>query len=857
MTSTKKLTMPTPDGFIAFAGIELRSILSAELFREAAGASGNLSGISIAQLCHDRWTDLASTLAALPTHIELFAITGGAAEQSEQVDDAAITFLVAGRGADKREAESNCQSSHDNLWQLLTTILDYAELVFITEERRLERAIAYLRLPHVVEVRRRIEYLRASHGYIERQTIGFRAAAQHAEDESCADDEQANLSGKPTAERTHDDDNANDNCITVEQLFPWIPSDDSWRRLLETLTATQPTAALVVHLRNVEKPSPACLNRARAAMAQAEKIVARNIAQELETVLGLQTEVLRHEALRRLAILEGRLLAARVFVTSNQPAPAALVATVVDCLDDASTNAAQAGVEAMFRGGARLVPVTTDDICAPLCNSDSDEFELLFSPRETSGILRTPMPVDAELPGLRINRARTARMIGHSGTDAPLGWNVHRGVRDLVRLDEGVRFRHTYIIGQTGTGKSTLLLNMILHDIGRGRGVGVLDPHGSLIDSILEHYPKERAEDLVIVDVTDIERPVGFNPLCIAEQDALQYRIARDLVIDDLLSYFHRSYDRDMLGPFFETHFRGMMSLLLGVSPQTPERVPNLLLFRSLYMNKGLRQRLIVQLAGRDVMIEDFIKEVTSAVGETSLQNTSTYVTSKFNRFVSDLSLRNITCQSRTLDFDDIVSTGKVLLFYLGKGRFGDQAAGLLASQIVSRLRQSVMKRGASRDIRPFFLYADEFQLFADERFAELLAEARKFKLSLTLAHQYVQQLPPQVLQGVLGNVGTTISFRVGAPDGEMLEEAFAPTFTARDLTSLQNFRAYVRSIGALGLTPFSIEMDAPPGGGDENAATALRQLARLKYGRDRQHVENEISATFARYNSSGDATAG
>lgn len=364
------------------------------------------------------------------------------------------------------------------------------------------------------------------------------------------------------------------------------------------------------------------------------------------------------------------------------------------------------------------------------------------------------MPLDTEMPGLHINRARTARMIGTSGLDALLVRNVHRGARSAVRLDEGVRFRHTYIIGQTGTGKSTLLLNMILHDIERGRGVGVLDPHGTLIEGVLQHFPVERAEDLVIVDVTDVERPVAFNPLCITETDDLAWRLARDLVIDDLLSYFHLNYNRDMMGPYFETHFRGMMSLLLGVEPQTPERIPNLLLFRSLYTNKGLRQRLVERLRGRDVMIEDFIKEVTSAQGEGSLQNTATYITSKFNRFVSDLTLRNITCQSRTLDFGEIVNEGKVLLFYLGKGRFGDQAAGLLASQIVSRVRQVVMKRGAAAGACPFYLYADEFQLFADERFADLLAEARKFKLSLTLAHQYVQQLPPQVLQGVLGNVG-------------------------------------------------------------------------------------------------------
>lgn len=224
---------------------------------------------------------------------------------------------------------------------------------------------------------------------------------------------------------------------------------------------------------------------------------------------------------------------------------------------------------------------------------------------------------------------------------------------------------------------------------------------------------------------------------------------------------------------------------------------------------------------GKDLMIDDFITEVTSASGENSLQNVATYITSKFNRFVSDMTLRNITCQNSVLDLDDIVNSGRVLLFYLGKGRFGDQAAGLLASQVVSRLRHIVMMRGAGADVRPFYLYADEFQLLADDRFAELLAEARKFKLALTVAHQYVQQLPAQVLQGVLGNVGTTICFRVGAPDGEMLEGVFKPTFGCRDLTSLPNFRAYVRSFGALGHMPFSVEMEAPPVEGDEKSGAA------------------------------------
>jgi DNA helicase HerA-like ATPase len=200
------------------------------------------------------------------------------------------------------------------------------------------------------------------------------------------------------------------------------------------------------------------------------------------------------------------------------------------------------------------------------------------------------------------------------------------------------------------------------------------------------------------------------------------------------------------------------------------------------------------------------------------------------------------------IDIDEIVNQGKILLFYLGKGRFGDQAAGLLASQIVSRIRHSVMERGTGNDVRPFYLYADEFQLFADGRFAELLAEGRKFKLALTIAHQYTDQLAEEILEGVLGNVGTVIAFRIGAIDGERMESSFAPIFKGRDLVSLPNFRAYVRSFGRLGQTPFSIKTLPSADTGDPEAAAAIRQLSRLKYGRHREEVEEEIRTTYEAY---------
>ena len=801
-------------------------VLSAELFREYAGLSqtsdGSASGL--ATQCHNRWIDLADSLAALPEPAELVVVIGSRPDATDESAGVSVSFLSLGRGSSTAEAGANCAHARLNLWTLLETILDYAELEPIAEKEPLEGAINHLHESHAIEVRRRFEEVRVSHGVFVGAPVGFegKRCQPESDEKECSSELQF----------TH--------------LYPWVPSDDPWRRLLEALSDDPASAALVIHFRGWSQVPEDCREMASRALVVAERIAAFDVEDRTETVPQLQAEALQHEALRRLSILEGRVLAARVFITASRPPSSALVATVESCLDDASVRPGQAGADSMFRGGALLIPTASSEILSRL---DTPSFDLLFGPREASAILRTPMPSDVELPGLSINRARTARIVGRSGDDAPLGTNVHRGLHLPVCLDGPMRFRHTYVVGQTGTGKSTFLLHMILHDIVNGRGVAVLDAHGTLIEQILLHYPPERRDDLIVVDVTDIECPIGFNVLRIEEEDPLEYRLARDLVIDDLYSYIDRTYDlKHVGGPLFETHFRGMLGLLLGLEKQAPPLIPNLMIFRLLYTNSRLRRTLVERIRNKDLMLDDFIEEAIEVTGEGSLKNMSPYVTSKFSRFVSDLTLRNMTCQNLTLDFDEVVKGGKVLLFYLGKGHFGDYAAGLLASQIISRIRYVVMKRGARQDARPFYLYADEFQLFADDRFTELLAEARKFKLSLTLAHQYATQIPEKVLQGVLGNVGTTVVFRVGAVDGEFFEPLFKPSFNQRDLSSLPNFRACVRSFGSLGHAPFSVETGSPLTGGNPDQVDALRQRSREKYGRAREVVEKEIELTYEAY---------
>jgi len=810
-------------GWLALGGYRLEQVLSEELFRDEAGMNEQSTWVHLASCCHDRWVDLANAVAALPQPLEGFLVLG--ARPGKGHANVSLDVLLAGRGKTRKEAETRCLAAAVTAEGLLATTLDYASFGPIAGAKELQGALRHLEAKHRGEARRRLEKVTVSHGRIKREPFGFRTAAQQQAVETPRRGDAGLL-----------------------HLFPWVPSDDSWRRLGDMLGRDEKRlGALVVHFRGFDRSPIPCTNSGRTILAAAERMV-RLDSEELkqsDTVLSLQVQALRHEAFRRLCILEGRTIAGRVFITSDRRLTDSLVATVLNCIDDASIRPGQPGAESIFRGGAEVKNVPSGELLAPL---DEPTFDILFSPVEAPAILRTPMPTDVDFPGVSVNRARTASCVGSTGTDVPLGINLHRGISRPVALAEPDRFRHTYMVGQTGTGKSTLMLHQILHDINANRGVAVLDPHGSLIDEILLRYPMRRADDLVLVDVTDVERPVGFNVLRLKETEPFKYRLARDLIIDDIYNYMDRTYDMKATGgPIFETHLRGMLALLMGFEPPPEDLIPNLMIFRTLYTNRHMRKTLTRMHEGKDASLDDFIKEAQAAGGEASIRNLGPYISSKFSRFISDTILRNITCQKSILDLEEIVDSGKVLLFYLGKGQFGEAPAGLLASQLVSRIWTAVTGRGAGKG-SPFFLYADEFQLFADERFAEMLAEARKFGLSLTVAHQYADQIPARILRAIMGNVGTTIALRVGARDGEFFEPLFRPTFSRRDLSSLPNFRAYVRGQGILGQEPFSVEIPRPPGGTNKRNARQLRNLSRKKYGRPRKEVEKEIDAIYRAY---------
>ncbi len=810
--------------YTALAGFAVRKILSAEIFSHQVGlGAGYPTAPLVAAVCRDRWTDLGGTLCCLPEPVEGLLVLGAGAEWAPSSREQAFcAFLAVGRGGCTEEARSHAARQVKSLWLLVSTTLDYLQLEMIDSVQALRNVYGAADAGRTVEIRRRLERVTIEQGILERRPLGFSGTGD-------------------ARERVHERGDA----PGLEHLFPWVPSDDPWGRLVDALERSAP-AALLVHFQGLERAPERCMDQARGAVSRAYDLQHDPRWGKTGAPSGLDRQVadLYDAAVDRLARMNGNVLAMRVFSAGDIAETPGLQAVAVRAIDDASVDPDRKRRLPLFHGGARTGVVGSEEVLVPFAEPDLD---ILFSPEEAGGVLRTPAPPAHDLGTMRVLRSRTAACTGKSGDDCVLGVNAHRGIRQEIAVESPMRFRHTYVVGQTGTGKSTLLLHMVLHDIRRGRGVAVLDPHGTLIEDILKHTPKERAEDVVIVDPTDIERPVGFNVLRITAHDPTRYRHERDILIDDLYSYIHLTYDLMKVGgPRFEDHFRSMLRLLMGDEAPSPPLVPNLMMLRPAYRSQELRDRLRKRLTQDDAVLQSFFEEaegVTSS--DERLVNLAPYVTSKFNRFLADAALRNMTCQDGILDFGEIIESKRILLFNLGKGRFGEQAAGLLAAQLVSRLRLAAMGRKIDHHTPPFFLYADEFQMFAGERFDELLAEARKFRLGLVLAHQFAGQLPEKTLHAILGNVGTVVALRTGARDAEMLAPLFTPSFLARDLSSLPNFVAYARSAGQLGTEPFSLELAPPPAKGDPKLAEAVRQLSRLKHGRDRCIVEAEINATY------------
>ncbi len=450
---------------------------------------------------------------------------------------------------------------------------------------------------------------------------------------------------------------------------------------------------------------------------------------------------------------------------------------------------------------------------------------------------------NAAAPELRQEKSRgAAAPVELAQEGALLGISRHRGGEREIRIADEDRLRHFYVIGQTGTGKSVLLKNIIAHDIRSGAGVCMIDPHGSDVQDILSMIPPERYNDVIYFDPGSIERPMGLNML---EYDPAHPE-HKTLVVDELFGIFKKLFGAvpESMGPAFEQYFRNSALLVMD----SPELGNTLLDISRIFADPLFRARKIA--ACKNPIIRQFWEGIASqTTGEQSLENYGPYVTNKFDIFTTNDYVRPIIAQQKSsINFRQIMDERKILLVNLSKGRIGDLNANLLGLVIVGKFLIAALARDTfDKSLPPFYLHIDEFQNFTTPSIATIFSEARKYKLSLTVAHQFIAQLQEQIRDAVFGNVGSICAFRVGATDAEFLEKQFAPTFKAGDLINVDNRRAHLKLlIHGKPSAPFDFETLAFKPGSAEHL-DMLRQRSAQTYGRPRAEIEREIASPNTR----------
>lgn len=419
-----------------------------------------------------------------------------------------------------------------------------------------------------------------------------------------------------------------------------------------------------------------------------------------------------------------------------------------------------------------------------------------------------------------------------------LGINTYRNTETKIFIDEIDRLRHTYTIGQTGTGKTTLLTNMIIQDIQLGNGCCYIDPHGTDVQNILSSIPKERFKDVIYFDPSHVERPMALNMLEYDKNRPEQ----KTFVVNELFSIFQKLYGAvpEALGPMFEQYFRNATMLVI----EDPESGSTLLDVSRVMTNKAFRELKLSKC--KNPIVVQFWREVAEkAGGEASLANIVPYITSKFDVFLANDIMRPIVAQEKSsFDFRKIMDEKKILLVNLSKGKLGEINSSLIGLILVGKILMAALSRVdmvSGQNFPAFYLYMDEFQNVTTNSISTILSEARKYKLSINVAHQFIAQLDQKIKDSVFGNVGSIFSFRVGSEDAEFLEKQYSPVFTAKDLMNIDNYNFYAKMlVNGKTAKAFNVKEEAPVKGNIQ-VAENLKQLSFLTYGGDREEIEKKI----------------
>lgn len=417
-----------------------------------------------------------------------------------------------------------------------------------------------------------------------------------------------------------------------------------------------------------------------------------------------------------------------------------------------------------------------------------------------------------------------------------LGYNEFRGVKKPIRVADKDRRRHIHVIGQTGTGKSVFLENLAFQDMMDGRGFAFVDPHGDSVEALLSKIPKERVEDVIYFNPSDMDNPVGLNMFEFDHPDQ------KDFLVQEAISMLYGLYDpghTGIVGPRLEHIFRNC-ALLLMSDPKggTFIDIPKLLIDPD-FMKSKLKYV-------TDQQVLDFwTKEFPASQRSSEAGEVISWVVSKFGPFISNDAMRNIIGQTKSgFNIGDVMNNRKILLVNLSKGKMGDLNSKLLGIIFVMKFQAAAMARASiPEDQRQdFTLYVDEFQNFATDSFETILSEARKYRLSLAMGNQFMTQLKEELREAIIGNVGTTVTGRIGITDAEIMVKRYMPVFDAEDLTKLPNHESVVvAQIQGVPSAPFSMSWIAPMGKANQQLSDALKRLSAAKYGQPRAKIEQEI----------------
>jgi hypothetical protein len=464
----------------------------------------------------------------------------------------------------------------------------------------------------------------------------------------------------------------------------------------------------------------------------------------------------------------------------------------------------------------------------------------VLSSEELATIYHFPNKSIYTTPGIHWLTAKRAPAPSNLPTTGMFLGNSHfRGIARPVFIEREDRRRHTYIIGKTGTGKTEFLKTMIMQDINNGEGLAVIDPHGDLIEDVLRMMPPSRAEEVILFDPSDTDRPMGFNML-----DA-QTEQQKHFVVNSIIGLMYKLFDPNktgIIGPRFEHAIRNAMLTVMYEPGSTFIEVVRVL------TDQAFVQELLPKV--QDPIIRRYWTDQIAQTSDFHKSEVLDYITSKFGRFVTNKMIRNIIGQSdSSFEFRKVMDEGKILLINLSKGKIGEENSNFLGLVLVPKILVAAMSR---QDMpmdqrRDFFLYVDEFQNFATPDFAQILSEARKYRLNLIVANQFIGQMEEEIKNAIFGNVGTIASFRVGVTDANYLQHEFQPLFNENDLINVDKYNAYMRTIvNGEPVPPFSLDTTKDVSKEKElqndRVAELVKELSRLKYGKGVDNIEREIA---------------